>query len=263
LNILVTFALENEFAAWRAMREFRPARLGRANTFTTQIQDAQISVLLTGVGSRRAELEISKVQWGSADRIEFCVSSGLSGALRPEYPVGRVLTARFVVCESAWNGVDHPLESSPALVSFASDCGATAVGRFLTADRVIARAAEKRELGQRGDAVDMESFAILRAAAQDGVPAVAIRAVSDSVDDDLPLDMESLLTDEGRVSIPRVLGQVALHPGALAGLVKLGKQSKRAAQALAQFLDQYVQIVAGSVNGLESKSRMDASVASI
>ena len=51
-----------------------------------------------------------------------------------------------------------------------------------------------------------------RAHGEIGIPGVAIRAISDLADEDLPLDMNEVFTDEGQVSIPRILGQVALHP---------------------------------------------------
>ena len=109
------------------------------------------------------------------------------------------------------------------------------VEQFYSAVRVVGRAEEKRHLGERSDAVEMESFEILLESAAYGIPAIAIRAISDSVDDDLPLDMNRIFTDEGQVSIPRVLGQVALHPTSVPDLVRLGQNSKAAAESLARF----------------------------
>ena len=118
----------------------------------------------------------------------------------------------------------------------------------------MGRADEKQHLGASADAVEMESFGVLGAAQEKGIPAVAIRVISDTVDEDLPLDMNEVLTDAGQVSIPRVLGQVVLHPGALPGLVRLGQNSKRAATALCEFLDRYVARLAEAAKVLESKA---------
>jgi adenosylhomocysteine nucleosidase len=92
--------------------------------------------------------------------------------------------------------------------------------------------------------VEMESFELLRAASARGIPAVAVRAISDTVDEDLPLDMNQVFTEAGQVSIPRVLGQVARRPQALPGLVRLGRQSQDAAESLARFLDAYLPVLA-------------------
>ena len=96
------------------------------------------------------------------DSIGLCISSGLAGALRKEYAVGQVLAAKTVVSESVRRSSEpNVLPASGALVSFAVECGSTAVGSFYTAERVVARAEEKRHLGESLDAVEMESFELM------------------------------------------------------------------------------------------------------
>jgi nucleoside phosphorylase len=256
VRILVTFALENEFAPWRAMHRFRESTWGKADVFAAEIGGADVAVLLTGVGPRPAKLALSKIVWGESGTLEYCISSGLAGALRPEYSVAQVVAAREAASEGVRdeNGEPKVLPSSASLVSFASDCGATVVNRFYTAERAIWRADEKKHLGKTADAVEMESFEILAAAADSGVPAAAVRAVSDTSEEALPLDMNEVFSDEGQLSIPRVVGQVALHPQALPGLVKLGQQSKKAAESLAQFLDRYIARISASAEPIELKA---------
>jgi adenosylhomocysteine nucleosidase len=259
VKILVTFALENEFAPWRAMRRFRPRQLGEASVFASEIGEAEVAVLLTGVGTHRAETEISKVSWGDSSSLELCISAGLAGALRPAFEIGQVLAAQSVISNVvSLDGSGRAIDCSAPLVSFAAECGATVVERFCTSDRVISCAEEKRHMGRTAEAVEMESFGILRAASRDGIPAAAIRSVSDTAEEDLPLDMGNVFTEDGRVSVVRVLGQLALRPTALPRLVKLGNQSRRAAESLARFLDQYVGVVAGRVHTLESKVQVAA-----
>jgi adenosylhomocysteine nucleosidase len=255
MRILITFALENEFAPWRALRKFRRQTWNAAEVFRAEIGAADVNVMLTGVGARQAALEMSKVALGESDAVEFCISSGLAGALRPQYQIGQVLSAQSVVAERAPDGATgRTFESSVPLVSFSEDCGATVVRRFYSAERAISRAGEKRHLGSGADAVEMESFAILSKARQEGVPGIAIRAISDTVEEDLPLDMNTVFTENGEVSIPRVLGQVALHPQSIPGLVKLGQRAKRAAESLAAFLDRYILEFSERAKVLESKS---------
>jgi nucleoside phosphorylase len=255
MKILVTFALENEFAPWRAAHNFQKALWGEVDTFVTEIGGAEVGVVLTGVGARQARLGFPRGTWDDSESLAFCISSGLAGALKPNYQIGQVLAARTVLAETPRTDAESAgMDSSAPLISFASECGATLVDRFYTAEHVVAKAEEKRHLGLTADAVEMESFEILRVAAEDGIPAIAVRAISDASDEDLPLDMSEIFTDGGQVSFPRVLGQVALHPGAVPGLVKLGKQSKIAAESLARFLDQYVGVIVARMNNLESKA---------
>jgi len=255
LKILVTFALETEFAPWRARRKFRRSMWGAAEAYFAEIGGAEVGVVLTGAGSRQAALAVSKVSWGEPDTMQFCISSGLAGALKPDYRVGQVLAARTIVAESAPAGASgRMMESSAALVSFAAECGAILVDRFYSAERAIATAHEKRHLAESSgcDAVEMESFQVLFKARTDGIPAVAIRSISDAVDEDMPLDMNEVFTERGEVSIPRVLGQVALRPQSLPGLVRLGRNSKQAAESLAKFLDCYISAFSERAKALES-----------
>ena len=260
MKILVTFALETEFAPWRALREFRAVQWGDAEVYRAQIGAAEVGVILTGAGPKQAHLETAKVLGGDPDSVQLCVSSGLAGALKPQYQVGQVLAARSVRTENeVTDPSGDPLESSAPLLSFAAECGATVVEQFYSAVHVVGKAEEKRHLGERSDAVEMESFEVLLESAAYGIPAIAIRAVSDLVDDDLPLDMNRIFTDEGQVSIPRVLGQVALNPTSVPELVRLGRNSKTAAESLAHFLDKYITMVSGRFQSLERRTGAAAS----
>jgi adenosylhomocysteine nucleosidase len=259
MRILVTFALENEFAPWHAMREFRPGKWGEANVYRAAVGFAEVGVVLTGAGPKQAHLEAAKVLGSELESINLCISSGLAGALKPEYQVGQVLAARSVRTEAELTDPNsNPVEGSAPLLSFAAECGATVVDRFYSAVRVVGRSEEKRRLGEHSDAVEMESFEVLLESAAYGIPAVAIRAISDTVDDDLPLDMNRIFTDEGQVSIPRVLGQVALHPTSVPDLVRLGQNSKAAAESLARFLDKFVACISERFQTLERRSGVAA-----
>ncbi len=260
MKILVTFALETEFAPWRALREFRAVQWGDAEVYRAQIGAADVVVLLTGAGPKQAHLQTAKVLEGDQESIHVCVSAGLAGALKPEYQIGQVLAARSVRTESELDDPSsNPVQSSAPLLTFAAENGATVVEQFFSAVRVVGRAEEKRHLGAHSDAVEMESFEVLLESAASGIPAIAIRVISDTVDEDLPLDMNRIFTDEGQVSIPRVLGQVALHPGSVPDLVRLGQNSKAAAESLAGFLDKYIATVSQRFQTLERRTGVASS----
>jgi adenosylhomocysteine nucleosidase len=234
------FALENEFAPWRAMHKFRPRPLGGETAHVTQIGGAELDIILTGVGTGRARASALRVLEGEGEPFDVCVSSGFAGAVRSEYLVGTVLAARTIFSgEIGIGSKADRFESHSLLLALAGDCGARLADRFCTVRRSVSTCAEKKRLAASADAVEMESFEILRVAASRGVPSVALRAVSDAACEDLPFDMDQVLAD-GKVSIPRVLGQIVRHPRALPGLVRLGRQSKIAAESLANFLDRYV-----------------------
>ena len=270
MRILVTFAIENEFAPWRDRRGFRAepqpkpeivgseiadVKIEPPETYSAEIGGVRVQVVLTGAGPKPAASAISQAIQAAPDHIDFCISSGLAGALRPQYRIGQVLAAREVrsgSIESAQRG--DTLPSSEALLSFASECGATPVEKFHTAGRVIGRAAEKKHLGETADAVEMESYVVLGEARRRGVPAIAVRAISDSADEDMPFDMTGVFTEEGRISMPLVLAQMAKHPQAIPAVMKLGQSAKTAATELAEFLDRYIEKLASAGTDLEGKA---------
>jgi nucleoside phosphorylase len=255
LKILVTFALENEFAPWRRLRNFRPETWGIGKVFSTEIGNAEVGVLLTGVGPRQAKSRASEVMCGESDSLNLCVSSGLAGALRPDYRIGQILGARTVYSDESRADLEtNTFESSNALLSFAEECGATIVNRFHATQWVVTKAEEKKLLGAKADAVEMESFEILRESAAFRIPAIAVRAVSDRSDENLPLEnMEEILTDEGKLSFPRIIGQIVMNPHLLPGLMRLGQQSKAASEALAEFLDQFIASVSVRAGALTAR----------
>jgi len=111
---------------------------------------------------------------------------------------------------------------------------------FLTTDKVIGTAEEKRQLAPFADAVDMESFATLSVAKQKNLPAVAIRVISDRFDEDMPADISTTVDEHGRVKIGGVVKHVASHPLQLPALIRLGRQSHTAAEALCHFLEAFI-----------------------
>jgi len=254
VKVLITFALDAEFAPWRNLRGFRRRAWGAVDAYVAEIGGAEVGVVLTGVGPKQAAFAASKAIEAERDSLRFCISSGLAGALQPEYRIGQILAARSVLSERPHQETpERVVEGSAPLVSFAEELGATVAADFYTAGRVIYRADEKRRLAHAAEAVEMESFEVLREAAIRSIPAVAIRAVSDVADEELPLDLNRVFDDEGRVSFPRVLSQVVRYPKSIPGLVKLGQRSRRAAESLAKFLDRYVAFVAERAGNLEAQ----------
>jgi adenosylhomocysteine nucleosidase len=232
---LVTFALENEFAPWRKIRNFAKVSADRwDHSYRAKIEDMDVRVFLTGAG-RFAAQRASGIAF--EDVPDVCIASGLAGSLRPEHALGSVLAARSVTDA---NG-SKLIYADSELLSSAVSLGAKRAERFLTSDHVVGTAAEKQSLGISADGVDMESLWILSVAAERGIPALAVRAVSDTVDSDLPLDFDRIFNDRGAVSIPKVIGQLAKRPAQLGGLLHLAHDSERAASNLAGFLDGFVQ----------------------
>jgi hypothetical protein len=87
----------------------------------------------------------------------------------------------------------------------------------------------------------MESFEIVKAALAWGARSVVVRAISDSAKEDLPINFNRTLSKNHRVSVIKVIGELAKNPLALPGLLRFARESRQAAERLAKFLDAYVQ----------------------
>jgi adenosylhomocysteine nucleosidase len=244
MRVLVTFAVEAEFAPWRRLRKFVERDDGDCTIYATQFREAEINVLLTGIGGKSAWLETTKRVWNGD--VEICVSSGLAGALRQDYQVGEILAARAVRAAS-WG---KTVACDAGLMRLAVENGGREVGTFYSADHVVVSADEKRELGKSFEAVEMESGDVLYEAAAFGARVIAIRGISDAAEEDLPLNFNRVLNSSGEVSIPRVLGEVAKHPTSVPALIRFGQQSRMAAERLCEFLENYFQKLSSAQRGL-------------
>jgi adenosylhomocysteine nucleosidase len=250
MKILVTFALENEFAPWRKMRRFQRVSVDEWDrTYQARVGEADVWVVVTGAGRFAVQRSLERAFDKPPD---VCIASGLSGGLKTAYRPGAILAARAV------GDVDGTklVPGDPGLIREADDAGARIVEKFLLSNRVVSTAEQKRSLGESGDAVDMESLYVLGAAAHHGIRAVAIRAVSDSAESDLPIDFDHIFNERGAVSLPRIVGQLLKRPHRIGGLVRLAHESEKAAGALARFLDAYVQDI--SVDPLTEIAKAEA-----
>jgi nucleoside phosphorylase len=248
LKVLVTFALDNEFAPWRKLRGFRPAGSGSHPSFEAHLGVADVCVLLTGVSCRTADRAIRACLEWSPDVV---ISSGFAGGLRAVYRHGTILAARRVFDDRF--DPRFARESDASLFDCAARQGAVPALALYTSETMCLTAEDKRRSSGRADAVDMESYIIMGYAASEMIPAVALRAVSDTAADDLPFDMNRVLTDNGQVSVSRILGRVALRPQSVPALMRLRKQSRGAAESLGRFLDVYVAALARPMKQREGR----------
>jgi len=249
MKILVTFAVDWEFKPWVRLRSFRQAPGGK-RIFETRIAGSDVSVVLTGVGPLNSVRAIRASMDATPD---LCIASGLAGGLKHQHRPGEVLVARAARSEAE----RRAFTSDERLFGAAVDCGAKAVDQFVSAQYVVRTAKGKARLGTSADAVDMESFAIMKEMSGLGVPCVAVRSVADSAEMDVPCDFDRALDSSGRIRIIHVLGQVVCDPRLAWPLAKFGTRSSRAAASLALYLDGYTNYLA------EHKEKMDLSVQQI
>jgi adenosylhomocysteine nucleosidase len=242
MRVLVTFAVEAEFAPWRRLRNLCDIKVGEVTVSQAQIGRAQVDFVVTGMGMENARRVADAVM---QTPYQFCISAGFAGALSDAHSIGDVLVAESV----QQLGKSKTLQCSRNLVYAARDDGAKHVKLFLTTDHVVRTVEEKVQLAPFAGGVEMESFAIVAAATAHRLAVVAIRVISDSVDRDMPATVDAMVDEKGRVKIAGVVRQITSHPLQLPALIRLGRESKTAAEALAHFLEAYIKKLSFSSHG--------------
>ena len=111
-------------------------------------------------------------------------------------------------------------------------------GRVVSQDRVAVSAEEKQRLARDGVVVEMEAAAVREVAARNGIPFYAVKAVSDTAGETLPLDFNAYRDGDGRFSTGRI-GLAALRrPWVIPELMHMRRQASFAAEKLGEFLVQ-------------------------
>lgn len=241
MNILITYAVESEFAPWRALNMER-VTIGNITLQRVLMGQATVDFVITGMGAVNAERVADAV---ISETYSFCIISGFAGALNPSVKLGDIVT-----CERVQNHATRQTEICDAdLLARACEHGATRVGTLLTTDHVVNTATKKNHLSAFAEAVDMESFTILHAANQKNLPSAVVRVISDSFDRDMAPGLDTIVDPQGHVKIAGVVRYVAKHPLMVPALMRLGRDSKAAAEALAHFLESYINKLSSATHG--------------
>ena len=145
------------------------------------------------------------------------LSVGWCGALREDLDPGAVIRASMV--RDLNTGEMYPAEGTGGLL--------------LTSTRVAVQE-EKHRLARTYEGavgVDMEAATLARLALANGLGFRALKAVSDTLDEDLP-DMNPFVTTAGQFATARFIAHVATKPRYWSSLAQFGKQAKLAAENL-------------------------------
>lgn len=197
--------------------------------------DVEVYLSKTGMGPDAAAAAVRSMLLDVA--LDAVVSTGYAGALGPA-GIGEVICGTDV-CDWTRASDRSVFRADPALLAMARDAVqetglAWSEGPVATVDRVLCRADDKRALADASGAiaVDMESAAIARVAASQKAPFLLVRAVSDRLDEDLPMDFNLWLTPGERL---RAVAHVARRPSILGALFQMKRQADQGSQSLACF----------------------------
>lgn len=182
-----------------------------------------------GIPARAETLARRMADDGAVALVSIGIAGGLDPALRP----GTLIIASGVETAGTVFGTDAAWAGRLlALLPHARS------GLVVGAERIAASPADKAALFRsRGAlAVDMESGAVARVAAERRLPFAVIRSVSDPHDRSLPPSALAGLDEEGNARPLAVMMALLRRPGDLGGLIRVGLESRKGLSALGDAL---------------------------
>lgn len=224
----------------------------------TAPHSSAVMVVVTGWGAQAAE---AGAQWTVRElRPAAMVSVGYSGGTRPGLAAGTLVIGEQV----AQVGTDGPaaptasgvdLNKSAATCAFAGHEGLLALahssaqalrmqvaaGLVGTTPKIVSNPMDKAALGATTGAlaIDLETWHFARAAADAGVPFIAVRAIVDAVSDELPGFVDRLPPGPRPAAAFPALKYVIKSPVRLRSVVRTGLAAGRARRTLAQFVAEF------------------------
>jgi adenosylhomocysteine nucleosidase len=171
-----------------------------------------------GVGVAAANRAFEEIEQDGA--IDSVFSIGWAGALREEFAAGQAYRVSGVI--------DARTGDRFSVAGQSAECS------LVTSDRV-ANQADKRQLAITYGAglVDMEAAGVARQAAMRGIPFYCIKGVSDGFSDRLP-DFNRFISKSGQFQSAQFIFFALLRPWHWPALMRLGKNSAKAAQSIAE-----------------------------
>jgi adenosylhomocysteine nucleosidase len=193
-----------------------------------------------GIGSEAARRAAEAVIAIYAPTLIYSV--GFAGALEARWKVGDVIRPSQLI--DAADGSRVGLSGGEGvLISFGS----------------VATPTQKQKLHESFGAqlVDMEAAAVARAAEARGVEFAAVKAISDEVDFDFP-STERFVDSTGQFSEARFALFAALRPWLWPQIIRLARNSSRAAKALCAWLQDNVMQAASSPDVHSPTQKLEA-----
>ena len=203
---LVCFAVKTEAAAFGKPASARP----------------RVRMLVTGMGWDNAARKVRAAL--ARERPKLVLSCGFAGGLNPELAPGTVL---------------YDADAETGLGPLLRAAGARSA-RFHCARQAACTVADKRAAwaATGADAVDMESQVIRDLCHEQNIPSATVRVILDGATEDLPLDFNLLMTPDQRLDPVKLTLVLLKSPAKLSALLRLHRQSRSAAQKLADVLAQ-------------------------
>ena len=215
--------------------------------FSVQTSAGEVLLLRTGIGTHLSESSLTSLL--GELQPDLIVSLGFAGALYEGLAAGDLIWASKVLFLSDRNSraegtelLEIPLPESKRVADRLAGTISIREGCIVTLEDLV----RKPEIRKRLPAeislpvCDMETFALARIAAQQGIPFFAARSVSDTSDHEIPPELLDIFDESGKILYFRLSKRVLYKPGLLMDMVHLRRNSERAAKSLGALVKSFL-----------------------
>ena len=238
----VVAAMPQEIAPLlRRMNGYVKETAGGFNLYRFDLSGTAVVIVESGMGPRHAAAATKTLL--SVAGPKLIINFGFAGAILPGTKVGDLVLAEQVLLLEEGRLTEAPRPDADFSEILLASCQAAPItihrGTFVTAAGIMNKQVVAASLRTEvlNPVLEMETVAVLLEAETAGIPAVAIRGVSDASDEELDFSIEEFCDAELRISPARVLKCVALRPWVIPQLLRLSGGSKKAGENLALCLE--------------------------
>jgi adenosylhomocysteine nucleosidase len=216
-----------------ALKGSETSRHAHGTEHAGKLDGREVVIVESGVGGKAAARAVREAIKFYEPR--WVISAGFATALCDELRRGDVLMADEVA-SPAGERLATGIKLEPHVLTATRGLH---VGRLLTVDDVVRKAAERRQLHEQHQALacDMETFAIAAACRDVGAKLISVRLITDAVDDELPPEIEHLLAQKTiAAKIGATAGALLNRFSAAKDLWHLREDALKGSDRLAKFL---------------------------
>ena len=234
---IVTAMSQECDAVLRLIEHRNCSDLGPYRCYRFRILQRNCWLLTSGMGIRRAA-QATRTLVESANPT-LLISVGIAGAVEADLEIGDVIVSKDSsllgkdglpgplqplarLSEAAWQAAERALQR----------CGANLfLGSAVTTHGGQLVQPQPAQLTH--PILEMETTGIAGVAAEKGLPLLSLRAISDGPRAPIPFDLEKMMDEQDNLRSGEILKTIIAHPQMLPGLVRMGRNSRKAADAAA------------------------------
>jgi adenosylhomocysteine nucleosidase len=218
-----------------------------------QYPACDIITVQTGMGSANVQTAFRRIL--REHHPDVVISAGFGGALYEEAKIGDIVWStrslfiggdgRTGQLEHHHEGAVHGSTIGRQLGEKLSEKTAAAEGIIVTLSGMMSKSKIKKMIPHDllFPVCDMETFYLAKLSHLNRVPFLALRSITDRLNEDVPLDLLAVTDSTGQYSFSRALMLLLAKPKLIPVGIKFGKNAARASKNLGMAVDSLVEIL--------------------